>query len=518
MSPRSDGAEAEGRRVNTRVAIVGSGFGGLGTAIRLKREGIEDFIIFERAGDVGGTWRDNTYPGCACDVESHLYSFSFAPNPDWTRSFSPQPEIWAYLKRCARDFGVLPHIRFQHEVREATWDEAAQHWRIETSQGSYTASVLVMASGALSEPAMPRLNGLENFQGAAFHSARWNHDYDLTSRRVAVIGTGASAIQFVPEIQPKVAQLHIFQRTPPWIIPRRDRALSERGRRLFRRFPAMQRAARSSIYLFRELFLLCFRYLWLSKKLERLSRWHLERSVPDPVLRAKLLPDYAIGCKRILISNNYLPSLTRPNVELVTEAIAEVRGSSIVDRSGVERPVDAIIFGTGFQVTDPPLAKHVRGREGQTLAEVWAGSPQAHVGTTVAGFPNLFILLGPNTGLGHNSVVYMIEAQIEHLIAVLIHMRRHGASAIEPQPEAQSAFVAEVQRRMEGTVWIAGGCASWYLDPTGRNSTIWPDFSWRFRRRASRLNTDEYVLSFPHDAEQPANFFQPMTTREANHA
>ncbi|MBD0326085.1 MAG: NAD(P)/FAD-dependent oxidoreductase, partial [Pyrinomonadaceae bacterium] len=273
--------KSEEKSVKVRVAIIGSGFGGLGAAIRLKQAGVKDFIILERANDVGGTWRDNTYPGCACDVESHLYSFSFAPNPEWTRSFSRQPEIWAYLKRCARDFGVLPHIRFHHEVLEAAWEEAAQHWRIETSQGSFTASILVMASGALSEPRLPQLPGLENFQGKVFHSARWAHDYDLTNRRVAVVGTGASAIQFVPEIQPQVSKLHVFQRTPPWIVPRRDRKLSERERKLFQRFPAMQRAARSSIYLFRELFLLGFRHLWLAGQIEKIARRHLERQVTD---------------------------------------------------------------------------------------------------------------------------------------------------------------------------------------------------------------------------------------------
>jgi cation diffusion facilitator CzcD-associated flavoprotein CzcO len=288
--------------------------------------------------------------------------------------------------------------------------------------------------------------------------------------------------------------------------------LSEFEHRVFRRFPFVQRAFRSSIYLFRELFLLGFRQPWLTKQVERMARRHLERSVPDPRLRAKLLPDYRIGCKRILISNDFLPSLTRPNVELVTEGIAEVRRDSIVDSSGVERAVDAIILGTGFRATDPPLAGHIRGREGRTLSGAWAGSPQAHIGTTVAGFPNLFILLGPNTGLGHNSVVYMIEAQIEHLLATLGHMRRHGASAIEPRREAQSAFVAEVQRRMEGTVWVAGRCASWYLDSTGRNSTLWPDFSWRFRRRAARLKADEYVLSFPPGAKPPAGFVQSTAT------
>jgi cation diffusion facilitator CzcD-associated flavoprotein CzcO len=489
---------------HARIAIIGSGFGGLGTAIRLKQQGTEDFVIFERAGDVGGTWRDNSYPGCACDVQSHLYSFSFVPNPNWTRSYSQQPEIWAYLKRCAQDFDLLPHIRFRHDVREAAWDGSAQLWRIETSQGNYTASVLVMASGALSSPALPKLRGLERFQGRTFHSARWQHDYDLKGRRVAVIGTGASAIQFVPEIQPLVSKLHIFQRTPPWIMPRRDRALGARMRRLFRRLPLAQRATRACIYVFREFFFLVFRDLRLSKLVQRIALRHLKKSIADPELRAKLTPAYAIGCKRVLVSDDYLPALARPNVELVTDGIAEIRDHSIVDREGVERPVDAIIFGTGFQVTDQPLAKHIRGSDGRTLEEVWAGSPQAHLGTTVAGFPNLFILMGPNTGLGHNSVLFMLEAQIEHLLAALSYMRRHGISALEPRPAAQAAYVADVRKRMEGTVWTAGGCASWYLDRTGHNSTLWPDFSWRFRRRVVRLRPDEYLWRTPHHAGRAA--------------
>jgi cation diffusion facilitator CzcD-associated flavoprotein CzcO len=484
----------------TRVAIIGSGFGGLGAAIRLKRQGADDFIVFERAAEVGGTWRDNSYPGCACDVQSHLYSFSFAPNPDWTRSYSPQPEIWDYLKRCARDFDVLPHIRFRHEAREAAWDEDAQVWRIETSQGRYTANVLVLASGALSEPAMPVLRGLEGFKGKAFHSARWDHDYDLTGRRVAVIGTGASAIQIVPEIQPRVAKLHIFQRTPPWIMPRNDRALRPGVRRTFRRFPLAQRAVRASIYLLRELLVFGFRHVRLARRFEWLALRHLERAVSDPLLRAKLTPRYRIGCKRILVSNDYLPALTRPNVELVTEGVAEVREHSIVGGDGVERQVDALIFGTGFRVTDPPLAKQISGRDGRTLDAVWQGSPQAHLGTTVTGFPNLFILMGPNTGLGHTSVIYMLEAQIEHLLNALRYMREHNVTVLEPRQEAQAAYVAEIQKRMSGTVWTAGGCASWYLDRRGRNSTLWPDFTWRFRRRVARLDPGEYLMSGPRRA------------------
>lgn len=485
--------ESGARIVHTQIAIIGSGFGGLCAAIRLKAEGFADFIVFERAADVGGTWRDNSYPGCACDVQSHLYSYSFAPNPDWTHSYSTQPEIWAYLKTCAQRFGVLPHVRFRQDVRAAAWDEAVELWRIETSQGSYTASMLVLASGALSEPSVPHLRGLKTFKGETFHSARWNHEYDLEGRRVAVVGTGASAIQFVPEIQPKVARLHIFQRTPPWIMPRFDRAFGPRERRLLRRLPLAQSSLRAAIYVFRELFVFGFRHLSLARLVERLALRHLKTSVPDEALRARLRPEYVIGCKRILVSNDYLPTLAQPNVELVTEAITEVREHSILTSDGAERPVDAIIFGTGFRVTDPPLAKQIRGRAGATLSEVWQGSPQAHLGTTVAGFPNLFILLGPNTGLGHTSVVLMIEAQVEHLLSALRYIEARGETTIEPRAEAQAAYVAELERRTAGTVWTAGGCGSWYLDRTGRNSTLWPDFTWRFRRRVARLNPREYL-------------------------
>lgn len=491
-------------RVETTVgiAIIGSGFGGLGTAMRLKQEGIEDFVILERAGDVGGVWRDNTYPGCACDVESHLYSFSFAPNPEWSHSFSRQSEIWDYLRRCAKDYGVLPHLRFGHEVREAAWEQHAQRWRLETSQGIFMASVLVAAAGSLSDPAMPKLRGSENFKGKVFHSARWDHEFDLKGRRIAVIGTGASAIQFVPAIQPLVGTLHVFQRTAPWIMPRRDRPLAERERQRFRRYPLAQRAARAAIYSLREILGFAFRHPWAIRFLERVALRHLKRDVADPALRAKLTPTYTIGCKRILISNDYLPALTQPNVELVTDGIAEVREHSIVTTDGTERQVDAIIFGTGFHVTDLPFARHIRGRDGRTLSETWAGSPKAHVGTTVAGFPNLFLLQGPNTGLGHTSVIYMLEAQIEHVLSAVRYMRRRRVAAIEPRPEVQQSYVADIDQRLAGTVWNSGGCLSWYLDANGRNSTIWPRDTWRFRRRVARLRPHEY-LSTP---ESPAQF------------
>jgi cation diffusion facilitator CzcD-associated flavoprotein CzcO len=481
--------------MRVQVAIVGGGFGGLGTAIRLRQEGIDDFVILERAADVGGTWRDNTYPGCACDVESHLYSLSFARNPEWTHRFSRQPEIWAYLQRLAREHDLLPRIRFRSEVRGAAWDGGERAWRIDTSQGAMTASALVLATGPLSEPALPAIPGLERFQGRVFHSARWDHACDLTGRRVAVIGTGASAIQFVPAIQPRVARLHLFQRTPAWVLPRFDRPIRAWQKAVYRRVPAVQAALRLIIYMGRELSVLLFRHPAAMRRLQMIARRHIASAIPDPGLRAKLTPAYTMGCKRILLSDDYYPALARPNVEVVTEAIAEVRERSLVTADGVEREVDAIILGTGFRPTDPPLAAHLRGREGRTLREVWAGSPRAHLGTTVAGFPNLFLLLGPNTGLGHSSVVYMCEGQIEHVVGALRHMRRHGLDVLEPRPEAQEAFVSALDRRMRGTVWLAGGCASWYLDRTGRNSTLWPDFSFRYRARVARFRPEEYALS-----------------------
>jgi cation diffusion facilitator CzcD-associated flavoprotein CzcO len=479
---------------HVHVAIIGSGFSGLGTAIRLKQEGINDFVVLERASEVGGTWRDNSYPGCACDVPSHLYSFSFAPNPEWSKAFSPQPEIFSYLRSCASHYGVPPHLRFDHAVQSCAWDEAGQRWRIETSKGTVTADIVVAAAGALSEPSVPAIPGLEKFEGPAFHSARWDHAADLTGKSVAVVGTGASAIQFVPEIQPGVGKLNVFQRTPPWILPRRNPSVSEGQRRTFRAYPSLQQLLRGQIYAVTELFGLGFRHPALLRPLQTLALRYLESCVPDPVLRAKLTPRYALGCKRILFSNRYLRALTASNVDVVTEGIREVRARSIVTTDGQERAVHAIIFGTGFHVSDLPFGKYVRGRSGRTLDDTWKGSPQAHLGTTVSGFPNFFFLLGPNTGLGHTSVVYMIESQIAHIVSALRYMRERGLATVEPRAEAQAAYVAELDRRLSRTVWNTGGCASWYIDKTGRNSTLWPDATWRFRKRVHRFEPSEYLL------------------------
>ncbi|HKE81395.1 MAG TPA: NAD(P)/FAD-dependent oxidoreductase [Solirubrobacteraceae bacterium] len=477
-----------------RIAIVGSGFAGLGMAIRLRQEGIEDFVVLERAGDLGGTWRDNSYPGCACDVPSHLYSFSFAPNPDWTSTFSPQPEIWDYLRRCAQRYGVTDHIRFDHEVLEAAWDADAQRWHVETSQGPLTAEVLVMGTGPLSAPAIPDLPGLDRFEGATFHSATWDHDHDLGGERIAVIGTGASAIQFVPKIAPQAERLHVFQRTAPWIMPRPDRPLRPWERRLYRALPGAQLLMRAGIYWAREGFVVGFRHPRVMRHAERLALRHLGRQVRDPDLRRRLTPSYRMGCKRVLISNDYLPALTRPNVDLITDRIAEVRARSIVTADGAEREVDAIIFGTGFHVTDMPAAERVHGADGRTLAEHWRGTPQAHLGAMVAGYPNLFFLVGPNTGLGHNSIVFMIESQCNYVLSALRLMDERGAAELDARPEAQAAYNARLQERMRGTVWTSGGCASWYLDANGRNSTLWPTFTWPFRERTRRLDPAEYTM------------------------
>jgi cation diffusion facilitator CzcD-associated flavoprotein CzcO len=479
--------------MHVRVAIAGTGFAGLGTAIRLQQAGMHDFLVFERAGEVGGVWRDNTYPGCACDVESHLYSFSFAPNREWTRAYAPQAEIREYLRGCAERFGILPHVRFHHELQQAAWDDHAQRWQLETSRGRYTADLLVAGVGALSDPAIPRLPGIDRFQGKAFHSARWDHQHSLDGREVAVIGTGASAIQFVPAIQPRVGKLSLFQRTPPWVLPRNDHALDGLLRRILRSSKLACLAMRGQIYARRELLALLLLHPELSRLPERWARAYLERSIADPVLRDKLTPRYRLGCKRILISDDYLPAVAQPNVDVVTSEIAEVRERSIVTRDGVERPVDTIIYGTGFQVTEMPISHRVRGRDGRTLAESWRGSPQAHLGTTVAGYPNLFLLQGPNTGLGHTSVITMIESQIEHVLNALAYLDRSGMASVEPRPEAQAAFVADVERKMHGTVWTAGGCNSWYLDATGRNSTLWPGFTFTFKRRVERFAPAEYV-------------------------
>jgi cation diffusion facilitator CzcD-associated flavoprotein CzcO len=357
-----------------------------------------------------------------------------------------------------------------------------------------TATIVVSACGPFSSPAIPDLPGLETFAGAMWHSARWDHEHDLAGERVAVIGTGASAIQFVPEIQPRVGKLTLFQRTAPWVIPRRDRRLTRIERAVYRRLPAAQLLMRAGIYWARETFVLQFRNKRFGDSIGKLARRHLAHQVRDRDLRRKLRPDYAMGCKRVLISNDYYPALTRDNVEVVTDGIREVRPHSIVTADGAEHAVDTIIFGTGFHVTDMPVAAMVRGRDGRTLEETWGGTPQAYLGTAVAGFPNAFILVGPNTGLGHTSVVFMIESQINYVMGAIKALARERAATVEPRAQAQAAFVEEMERESRKTVWVSGGCRSYYLDANGKNSTLWPTYTWPFRERTRRFDPAMHVL------------------------
>jgi cation diffusion facilitator CzcD-associated flavoprotein CzcO len=502
----SDGeSAASGGTRRVYAAIVGTGFSGLGMAIRLKQRGEDDFVVLERAGEVGGTWRDNTYPGCACDIPSHLYSFSFALNPNWSRAYPPQREIWQYLRDCAERFGIVPHIRWNTELLDATWDEAGACWHLRTSGGPYTCAVLIVSNGPLSEPRLPAIPGIERFEGAVFHTAAWNHDADLTGKRVAVIGTGASAIQVVPQIQPKVGQLFLFQRTPPWIVPRLDHPIPTWQRRLYRILPFAQLLPRARIFLRHEIFALGLVYRpSMVKSGERMALRYLARQVPDPALRARLTPHYTIGCKRVLNSDDFYPAVCQPNVELVTDAIREIQGDRVVTGDGMERVVDALICATGFHVTDTDFARRLHGRGGVSLAERWADGPRAYLGTTIAGFPNLFVMIGPNTGLGHNSMVYMIESQIQYILDCLRAMRRCDLCAVEVRAEVQAAFNAEMQRRMHGTVWTSG-CASWYLDAGGRNSTLWPGFTFEFRHRTRHFDPQAYdVVPTPDAASMTA--------------
>lgn len=477
------------------VAIIGTGFAGLGMAIQLKQNGIDNFLVFEKAGSVGGTWRDNHYPGCACDVQSHLYSFSFAPNPEWSRMYSPQPEIRAYLERCTDQFGVRPHVRFHHELARAVFDDAAGVWNLEMADGRrYRARTLISGMGGLSRPAWPNIPGIETFQGKAFHSQLWEHDYDLRGKRVAVIGTGASAIQFVPQIAPKAGRLDLYQRTPPWILPKPDRKVSRAEHWLFRHLPFTQKLVRTSIYWMLESRVLGFVvHPKLMKTVERMARHHIKRRIADPVLRDKVTPDYTIGCKRILISNDYYPALTRENVDVITTGIARVESNAIVTTDGKRREVDCLIFGTGFHATDPFPRGVLLGSQGVDIVDEWGNGAEAYLGTTVAGFPNFFMVVGPNTGLGHSSMVFMIESQVAYIVDALKSMRAHNVAAIDVRADVQRRFNDGIQKRLSNAIWSAGGCVSWYLDPkTGKNTTLWPGFTWQFRRATAHFRLADY--------------------------
>ena len=477
------------------VAIIGAGFAGLGAAIGLIKAGYTNFAIFESGSEVGGTWRDNTYPGCACDIPGHLYAFSFQKEPGWSHVYPRQAEILDYLKRCVRIYQLEPKLQLNTPIHRAVWDNDTRLWKLEGPKDqTFWARMLLAGTGPLREPKQPALPGLADFQGIKLHSARWDPHVELEGRRVAVVGTGASAIQLIPELAASVSSLHIFQRTPPWVLPRNDRSIKRQAQGLLRRWPLLMSLIRSAQFFRHEFFGTA---LFAFRKMAWFAKWralrHLAASVPSPELRSRLKPNYDIGCKRVLLSDDYYPALSRPNVELIPTGAQGFHTHSIVAGDGTERTIDAVVFATGFDVQGFLRPLQVVGQGGRTLEETWRDGAEAYLGMAVPGFPNLFILLGPNTGLGHNSVVLMIEAQIYYILRCLQRMKAEGIQTLEVKPDAMSNFSRGVQRRLRKAVWSAGGCTSWYLDSQQRNTTLWPGYVIEYWLRTRRPRPDAYV-------------------------
>ena len=479
------------------ILIIGAGFSGIGLAIRLKQAGIEDFLILEAESGVGGTWWLNRYPGCACDVQSHLYSLSFEPRADWSRQFAGRAEIQRYLADCVDRHGLAEHIILDTRMEQARWLEGESAWQVRDHRGvTYRARVLVSAIGGLSRPAWPAIPGLDEFAGPVIHSQRWPEHLELRDRRVAVIGTGASAIQFVPHLQREAARLDVYQRSAQWILPKPDRAIRPWQKTLYRHVPAARRLVRLGLFALLESRLPAFaRWPRLTAYHRRKALAHLRDQVRDPELQRKLLPDYAMGCKRVLMSNDYYPALGEDNVALFTDPIERIEDNVIFDCTGHGRTTDLIVLGTGFQATSPIPEGMILGADGRDLARTWADGPQAYKGVAVAGFPNFFTLLGPNTALGHNSVLLMIEGQLRYLVDLFGHMQQHGIHRVCVRPEAQVAWNRDLQQRLERTVWNRGGCASWYRHPvSGRNATLWPRFTFTYRWQCRRFDAQAYRM------------------------
>jgi cation diffusion facilitator CzcD-associated flavoprotein CzcO len=484
--------------------VVGAGFGGVGAAVMLRRAGYEDVTVFERGERVGGVWNHNTYPGAACDVPSHLYEFSFEPNPRWSRRYAPQEEIQAYLEDVARRHGVLERIRTDTEVTRAGWDEQRGKWVLETSAGQHEADILLTACGQLSVPKLPPIAGLESFAGPVFHTAEWRHDVDLAGKRVGVIGTGCSAVQTVPAIQPIVEQVDVYQRSPGWTIPKMDFAYSERTQRLFARFPQLQWLDRMAVFGFMELGALGMTSRrWILRAFRSVGRSQINKAIKDPALRAKVTPSDEIGCKRIMLTDEWYPTLTKPNVELVTDRIAEVTPGGVRLEDGSERAADVLVLATGFKTHAFVAPMEVVGPGGHTLAEEWADVPHAYLGMSVPGFPNMFLLYGPNTNGGTGSVIYTIEAAVSHVIAALGELERSSAQRIEVRRATSDDFNRELRAALAGTVWHTG-CTSWYVDENGNDPNQWPWLWSTYRRRTSRIDAGAYELSRPTSERVPA--------------
>lgn len=480
----------------TRVVIIGTGFGGLGLGTLLRRNGIEDFVLVERSDDVGGTWRDNRYPGAACDVPSHLYSFSFHPKPDWSRVFAPATEIWEYLRDVAREEGLLPKIRFNADLMSATWDAEAKEWVTVTTAGEFRSSVLVTAMGHLSDAKWPDIPGLKDFAGELMHSAQWNHDYDVTGKRVAVIGSGASAIQITPSVAEVAKELVVFQRSQPYVIPRPDRAYSDAEQRMFARNPELIDELRADLFWGME-------YNYAARRgiqrcideASELATKHRETQVTDPVLRDLLTPDYDIGCKRVLISNVYYPALQKPSVTLEAAGVSNVRGNTVTSTDGNSYEVDVIICATGFEAIEPPFGPLIEAG-GRTLADHWSEGMQAYASITVPAFPNLFVMNGPNTGLGHNSVLFVVETQCDYIIQALHYMESMGVAVLDTKQSSEDGYIDRVRARSKGTVWLDGGCTNWYVDPrTHRLTVTWPDYAYAFRETNGRFEPEVYQVA-----------------------
>ncbi|MFB5650098.1 flavin-containing monooxygenase [Leptospira wolffii] len=488
------------------VAIIGTGFAGLCMGIRLKQSGIDSFVLLEKGSGVGGTWRENHYPGAACDVQSHLYSFSFAPKSDWSRLFGPQKEILNYMNYCADHFGIRSHIRTNVEVNGAFFDERTGLWEITTKSGEkYKAKAVVSGTGGLSRPSLPKIDGIDKFKGPKFHSAQWDHSFDMNGKTVAVIGTGASAIQIVPTIAPIVGKLKLFQRTPPWILPKPDAGIGSTLRGIFKFLPPFRWLFRKLIYWSNEIGVIAFAINpKIMKIVEKFGKSFIQKSIHDPKLQEALTPNYTIGCKRILLSNEYYPALNRENVELVTNGISEITATGIKTKDGKEHKVDAIVFATGFQASEAVAPFEIRGRKGQLLADVWKDAAEAYLGTTVSGFPNLFLIVGPNTGLGHSSMILMIESQVQYTLQGIRYLTKKNVKFLDVRKDVQDRYNEEIQKRLSKSVWQTGGCISWYNTSTGRNTTLWPGFTFEFKARTFFLRPRDYeFVKTDGKAEKP---------------